>query len=77
MLYFKYKNNSNDDTVLMWLNHFNSNYSGNETIYYFLSLFNTKLTNRIVIPIKYDNVYLYYYSLILNKTNSNKLLQIF
>ena len=72
MLYFKYKNNSNDDTVLMWLNHFNSNYSDNETIYYFLSLFNTKLTNRIVIPIKYDNVYLYYYSLILNKTNRNK-----
>ena len=69
MLYFKYKINVNDDTVLMWLNHFNSMYSDNETIYFFLSLFNTKSTNRIVIPINYDNIYLYYYSLMLNKTN--------
>ena len=72
MLYFKYKKNSNDDIILTWVNHFNSNYSDNETIYYFLSLFNINPANRIVIPIKYDNIYLYYYSLILNKTNINE-----
>ena len=72
MLYFKYKRKFNEDTALMWLNHFKSSYSDNETICPFLSLFDIRATNRTVIPIKYDNVYLYYYSLIINKTNGNE-----